>query len=78
MVPGVDPAFYRQPSDEEGGFSHHRIDTVNEVTYTGLGSVQKPEPKQPRCDVGFWTVKCDELMDPARRFSDRFLSVPPP
>ena len=26
IVPGVAPAFYRQPWDEEGGFSQHKID----------------------------------------------------
>jgi len=70
IVPGVDPAFYTQPWDEEGGFSQHRIDTGDEVTYTVLGSAQKPGPLQPRCDVGFWTVNRDELMDPAKRAID--------
>ena len=64
--------------DGQGGFSQHRIDTGNEVTYKVLGSAQKPGPQPPRCDVGFWTVNRDELMDPAKRFPDRFLSAASP
>ena len=63
----MDPVFYRQPWDEEDRFLQHRIDTGNEVTYTVLGSAQKLGAHQPRCDVGFWTVNRDELMDPVKR-----------
>jgi hypothetical protein len=67
VVPGVDPAFYDQPWDRAGGYSQHNIDAGGEITYTVLGSAQKPSPQQPRIDVGFWTVKRDELMDPTKR-----------
>lgn len=64
VVPGVDPSFYTQPWDREGGFSQHLIDTDVDVSYTVLGSSQHDGPHQPRCDVGFWTVNRQELMDP--------------
>jgi hypothetical protein len=70
VVPGVDPAFYTQPWDAEGGFSQHFIDAGHEVTYTVLGSSQHDGPHQPRCDVGFWTVSRDELMNPSLRAID--------
>lgn len=70
VVPGVDPAFYTQPWDADGGFSQHFIDAGSEVTYTVLGSSQHKGPHQPRCDVGFWTVSRDELMNPSLRSID--------
>jgi hypothetical protein len=70
VVPGVDPAFYTQPWDAEGGFSQHFIDAGGEVSYTVLGSSQHSGPHQPRCDVGFWTVSRDELMNPSLRAID--------
>lgn len=70
VVPGVDPAFYTQPWDAEGGFSQHFIDAGHDVTYTVLGSSQHDGPHQPRCDVGFWTVSRDELMNPSLRSID--------
>ena len=70
VVPGVDPAFYTQPWDADGGFSQHYIDAGSKVTYTVLGSSQHDGPHQPRCDVGFWTVSRDDLMNPALRSID--------
>lgn len=70
VVPGVDPAFYTQPWDADGGFSQHNIDAGDEISYTVLGSAQKDGPQQPRCDVGFWTVKRDDLMNPSLRSID--------
>ena len=70
VVPGVDPAFYAQPWDADGGFSQHNIDSGDEISYTVLGSAQKDGPHQPRCDVGFWTVKRDDLMNPSLRSID--------
>ena len=70
IVPGVDPAFYTQPWDRDGGFSQHKIDAGQTVTYTVLGSSQLDGPQQPRCDIGFWTVSKDELMNPALRVID--------
>jgi len=66
VVPGVDPAFYDQPWDRAGGYSQHFIDAGTDISYTVLGSAQKPGPHQPRCDVGFWTVQREALMDPKR------------
>lgn len=63
-VPGVNPDFYAQQWDRDSGFSQHYIDVGDEVTYTFLGASQFDGPHQPRCDVGFWTVKTAELMDP--------------
>ena len=70
VVPGVDPAFYTQPWDADGGFSQHFIDAGREVTYTVLGSSQHDGPHQPRCDVGFWSVSRDDLMNPSLRSID--------
>lgn len=70
VVPNVDPAFYTQPWDADGGFSQHFIDAGGEVTYTVLGAAQKPGPHQPRCDVGFWSVTRDDLMNPSLRSID--------
>lgn len=67
VVPGVDPAFYTQPWDADGGFSQHYIDAGPEVTYTVLGSAQKDGPHQPRCDVGYWSVNRGELMNSSLR-----------
>jgi len=66
VVPGVDPKFYEQPWDRDGGFSQFNIDAGDEISYVVLGSAQKPGPMQPRCDVGFWTAKRTDLMDPAQ------------
>lgn len=70
VVPGVDPKFYTQPWDRDGGFSPHHIDAGQTVTYTVLGSSQLEGPQQPRCDIGFWTVAKSELMNPALRSID--------
>lgn len=70
VVPGVDPAFYTQPWDADGGFSQHFIDAGDEISYTVLGSAQKSGPHQPRCDVGFWSAKRSELMNPRLRAID--------
>ena len=70
VVPGVDPKFYDQPWDREGGYSPHFIDAGQELSYSVLGSSQFDGPHQPRCDMGFWTVSKAELMDPARRSID--------
>lgn len=67
VVPNVDPKFYEQPWDRDGGFSQHHIDAGEEVSYTVLGSSQHDGPHQPRVDVGFWTVKKAELMNPEMR-----------
>ncbi|MDX2142545.1 MAG: hypothetical protein SFV19_04260 [Rhodospirillaceae bacterium] len=70
VVPDVDPKFYDQPWDRDGGYSPHFINAGQNITYTVLGSSQFDGPHQPRCDVGFWTVKAQELMDPALRSID--------
>ena len=70
VVPGVDPKFYDQPWDRQGGYSPHFIDGGQTVSYTVLGSSQFDGPHQPRCDVGFWTVNKAELMDPSKRSID--------
>lgn len=70
VVPGVDPAFYTQPWDRDGGFSQHYIDAGDEVSYTVLGAAQKDSAQQPRLDVGFWSVKRDELMNPSLKSID--------
>lgn len=70
IVPGVDPAFYDQPWDRDGGYSQHFIDADDEITYTVLGSSQLDGPQQPRVDIGFWSVKRDELMNPSLRSID--------
>lgn len=70
IVPGIDPHFYTQQWDADSGFSQHYIDTGDEITYTFLGSSQFDGPHQPRCDVGFWTVNKDELMDQNLRSID--------
>lgn len=67
VVPGIDPAFYTQPWDAEGGFSQHFIDAGDEISYTVLGSQQESGPHQPRCDVGYWTAKRRDLMDSSLR-----------
>jgi hypothetical protein len=66
IVPGVAPAFYDQPWDRDGGYSQHHVVAGEEVSYTVLGAAQHDGPHQPRLDVGFWTVKRAELVDPAR------------
>lgn len=65
IVPGVDPAFYDQPWDRDGGYSQHYIDAGDDITYTVLGSAQHDGPHQPRLDVGFWSVTRDDLMNPS-------------
>jgi hypothetical protein len=70
LVPGVDPKFYDQPWDRDGGYSPHFIDDGDTISYTVLGSSQFEGPHQPRCDVGFWSVSRKELMDPAKRAID--------
>ena len=69
-VPGFNPDFYTQQWDRDSDFSQHYIDVGDEVTYTFLGASQFDGPHQPRCDVGFWTVKKDELMNPDLRMID--------
>lgn len=70
IVPGVDPKFYDQPWDKAGGYSQHFINAGDEVTYTVLGSAQNPGPQQPRTDVGFWTARRDDIMDPSKTSID--------
>jgi len=70
VVPGVDPAFYDQPWDRDGGYSQHFIDAGDEITYTVLGASQLTGPQQPRLDVGFWSVTRDDLMNPSLRSID--------
>ncbi|WP_394728713.1 hypothetical protein [Altererythrobacter sp. GH1-8] len=70
IVPGVDPKFYDQPWDRDGGYSQHFIDTGNEIAYTVLGASQQPGPHQPRVDVAHWTSTRDDIMDPAKRSID--------
>lgn len=71
LVPGVDPKFYEQPWDREGGFSQHFYDAGDDITYTVLGSAQKPsEDLQPRVDVAFWSVAREDLMNPDMRSID--------
>jgi hypothetical protein len=67
VVPGVDPKFYDQPWDREGGYSQHYIDAGQTVSYTVLGAAQKPGPMQPRLDTNFFTVNRAELMNPNKR-----------
>ena len=70
LVPGVDPKFYDQPWDRDGGYSQHFFDAGDTISYTVLGSAQLPGPQQPRCDVACWNVKRDELMNPALQTID--------
>lgn len=70
VVPGVDPAFYEQPWDRDGGFSQHYINAGADISYTVLGAAQAPGPQQPRTDVGFWTVSRDDLMNSSKRSID--------
>ena len=70
VVPGVDPAFYEQPWDRDGGFSQHYINAGDDISYTVLGAAQAPGPQQPRTDVGFWTVSRDDLMNASKRSID--------
>lgn len=70
IVPGVDPKFYEQPWDRDGGFSQHYVDAGDEVSYSVLGAAQKPGPMQPRVDYSFWSVKRDDLMNPSKRSID--------
>jgi hypothetical protein len=70
LVPGVDPKFYDQPWDRDGGYSPHFIDDGDTVSYTVLGASQFDGPHQPRCDVGFWSVARSDLMNPAKRAID--------
>jgi hypothetical protein len=62
IVPGVDPKFYDQPWDRDGGYSQHFISAGEETSYTVLGAAQLASPQQPRVDVGFWSVKTAELV----------------
>ena len=70
VVPGVDPKFYDQPWDRDGGYLQHFIDTGHEISYTVLGAAQLPGPQQPRVDVALWTSQTDDIMDPAKRSID--------
>lgn len=70
IVPGVDPKFYEQPWDRDGGFSQHYVDVGDEISYSVLGAAQKPGPQQPRIDYSFWTVKRDDLMNVSKRSID--------
>jgi hypothetical protein len=70
VVPGVEPAFYTQPWDRDGGFSQHFVDTGKEISYAVLGAAQKNSPQQPRVDVGFWTSTREDIMDPSKRSID--------
>ncbi len=65
VVPGVDPAFYNQPWDRDGGYSQHHINAGEETSYTVLGASQQAGAHQPRLDSAHWTVKTAELLDPA-------------
>ena len=64
-VPGVDPAFYDQPWDRDGGYSQHHVDAGGETSFTVLGASQQAGAHQPRLDSAYWTVKTAELLDPA-------------
>jgi hypothetical protein len=66
IVPGVDPKFYDQPWDRDGGYSQHHIDAGDEVAYGVLGAAQLPGPLQPRIDYAFWASKKDDLMNPSK------------
>jgi hypothetical protein len=70
VVPGVDPKFYDQPWDRDGGYTQHFIDGGQDISYTVLGASQQDGPHQPRCDVSLWTVKRADLMNPAKRSID--------
>ncbi len=70
LVPGVDPAFYTQPWDRDGGFSQHFIDTGENISYTVLGASQQDGAHQPRCDIGFWTVTRADLINSRKRSID--------
>jgi len=70
IVPGVDPAFYDQPWDRDGGYSQHYIDSGSEISYGVLGSAQLPGPQQPRVDYALWTSKLDDIQDPSKRSID--------
>ena len=66
IVPGVDPKFYDQPWDRDGGYSQHFIDAGDEISYGVLGAAQLPGPQQPRVDYAFWTSKLADIQDPAK------------
>lgn len=70
IVPGVDPKFYDQPWDRDGGYSQHHINTGNEVSYSVLGAAQQPGPHQPRVDIAHWTSSMDDIMNPSKRSID--------
>jgi hypothetical protein len=70
VVPGVDPAFYDQPWDRDGGYSPHHVDAGGETSFTVLGASQQAGAHQPRLDSAYWTVKTAELLDPAIRTID--------
>lgn len=70
IVPGVDPKFYEQPWDRDGGFSQHFVDVGDEISYSVLGAAQLPGPQQPRVDYSFWTVKRDDMMNVSKRSID--------
>ncbi len=70
IVPGVDPAFYDQPWDRDGGYSQHHVDTGHEIAYGVLGSAQHSGPHQPRIDYAWWAAKTDDVMDPTKRAID--------
>jgi len=70
VVPGVDPAFYNQPWDRDGGYNQHHVDAGGETSFTVLGASQQPGAHQPRIDSSYWTVKTEELLDPSRKTID--------
>lgn len=70
VVPGVDPKFYDQPWDRDGGYSQHFIDAGDEISYSVLGAAQLPGPQQPRVDYAFWTSKRDDIMNPSKTSID--------
>jgi hypothetical protein len=70
QVPGVDPEFYRQPWDRDGGYSQHFVDTGEDTSYSVLGASQQPGPHQPRVDFAFWAARTAEVVDPKFRTVD--------
>ena len=70
IVPGVDPEFYDQPWDRDGGYSQHFIDSGHEISYGVLGSAQQPGPQQPRVDYAFVSAKISDIQDPNKRSID--------
>lgn len=70
IVPGVDPKFYDQPWDRDGGYSQHFIDSGHEISYGVLGSAQLPGPQQPRVDYALWSSDADDIQNPSKRSID--------